>query len=57
MLKRILAINQAIRGEAFVGLDIATRDALIETLSQVKENLTIEEERAGALVEGAPAPP
>jgi MarR family transcriptional regulator, transcriptional regulator for hemolysin len=57
VLESILAINQAIRAEAFTGLDAAARDALIDTLAQIKDNLTIEEERAAALAaEEAAAP-
>ena len=56
VLERILEINLAIRSEAFVGLDAAQRDALIETLARIKDNLTIEEERAAALDEAEVAP-
>ncbi len=39
VLERILEINQAIRAEAFVGLPDAARDALIEALALIKDNL------------------
>jgi MarR family transcriptional regulator for hemolysin len=43
IVDRILAINQTIRAEAFQDLDPPTRDALIDTLSHVKDNLTAAE--------------
>jgi MarR family transcriptional regulator, transcriptional regulator for hemolysin len=44
IVERILDINQAIREEAFAGAALGTRDALIEALTAVKENLLREEE-------------
>jgi DNA-binding MarR family transcriptional regulator len=43
-VERILDINQMIREEAFAGAGPGTRDALIDALSIVKENLMREEE-------------
>ena len=58
VVEQILAINRAIREEAFVGLPPGTREALIEALAQVKENLALHEEAAGGgsdpIAEGAP---
>ena len=51
VLERILAINVAIRAEAFVGLDATARDALVDTLARVKDNLSMEEERAALVAE------
>jgi MarR family transcriptional regulator, transcriptional regulator for hemolysin len=56
VLKRILAINLAIRSEAFAGLDTAAREALVDALARVKGNLTIEEERTAMLDEADVAP-
>jgi len=50
VLDRILQINQDIRHDAFAGLPPAARDALIDTLAAIKDNLTMEE----ALAEPAP---
>jgi MarR family transcriptional regulator, transcriptional regulator for hemolysin len=44
VVERILDINQAIREEAFAGAAPGTRDALIDALAGVKENLMREEE-------------
>jgi MarR family transcriptional regulator for hemolysin len=44
VLARILEIDQEIRAEAFAGLPPGTRDALIDTLAVVKDNLATEEE-------------
>ena len=44
VLARILEIDQEIRAEAFAGLPPGTRDALIDTLAMVKDNLASEEE-------------
>ncbi|HXT82715.1 MAG TPA: MarR family transcriptional regulator [Acetobacteraceae bacterium] len=46
VLGRILQINQEIRAEAFNGLAPAARDALIDALALVKENLAMDEEIA-----------
>jgi MarR family transcriptional regulator, transcriptional regulator for hemolysin len=43
VVDRILAINQTIRAEAFGGLDRETREALIDTLSHIKDNLAAAE--------------
>lgn len=48
VLERILQINQEIRAEAFAGLPLATRDALIDALAQVKGNLAVEQEPGDA---------
>lgn len=47
VLKQILLINQEVRTEAFVGMDLDARETLIEMLATIKENLTVDEE-AGA---------
>jgi MarR family transcriptional regulator, transcriptional regulator for hemolysin len=44
VVESILDINQEIREEAFAGAAPGTREALIEALSLVKDNLTREEE-------------
>jgi MarR family transcriptional regulator for hemolysin len=46
VVKRILAINEAIRQEAFGGLAPKTRDAVINVLGQIKDNLVLQEEVA-----------
>ena len=46
VVARILAINEAIRDEAFAGLPPATRDVLIDVLSHIKRNLALKEEVA-----------
>ena len=46
VVERILAINEAIRREAFNGLPPSTRDALIDVLSQIKDRLALKEEVA-----------
>jgi MarR family transcriptional regulator for hemolysin len=46
VIERILAINEAIRREAFSGLPPRTRDALIDVLSQIKDKLALKEEVA-----------
>ena len=46
VIERILAINETIRQEAFSHLPPKTRDALIEVLGQIKDNLAIKEEVA-----------
>jgi len=46
VIERILAINETIRQEAFSHLPPKTRDALIEILWQIKDNLAIKEEAA-----------
>ena len=46
VVARILAINEAIRQEAFAGLPPPTRDALIDVLSHIKRNLALKEDVA-----------
>jgi MarR family transcriptional regulator, transcriptional regulator for hemolysin len=59
VVAQILAINRAIRQEAFVGLPPGTRETLVEALGLVKENLVFHEEEAaeaaGAGITAAPA--
>ncbi len=47
VVERILDINQAIREEAFAGLEPGTRIAMIAALGSIKDNLTLQEEKAG----------
>jgi MarR family transcriptional regulator, transcriptional regulator for hemolysin len=47
VVERILDINQAIREEAFAGLEPGTRVAMIAALGSIKDNLTLQEEAAG----------
>jgi DNA-binding MarR family transcriptional regulator len=60
VVERILDINQAIREEAFAGLSPGTRDAMVDALARVKENLALQEEaaedRAASSAEPAPEP-
>jgi MarR family transcriptional regulator for hemolysin len=51
VIKRILAINMAIREEACAGLTPAARTALIGTLERMKSNLDIAEDTAGEAAE------
>lgn len=46
VVERILAINEAIRQEAFGGLPSETREALIDALGRIKDNLVLQEEAA-----------
>ena len=46
VVERILAINEAIRQEAFSGLPPETRIALIDVLGRIKDNLVLQEEVA-----------
>ena len=46
VVERILAINETIRQESFGGLPPETREALIDVLSRVKDNLALQEEVA-----------
>jgi MarR family transcriptional regulator, transcriptional regulator for hemolysin len=46
VVERILEINMTIREEAFAGLGAGTRDALIDALGSVKDNLMLQEEAA-----------
>lgn len=48
VLESILRINQEIRAEAFAGMPQAMRDALIDALAQVKDNLAVEQEASNA---------
>jgi DNA-binding MarR family transcriptional regulator len=43
VIERILAINEAIRQEAFTGLPAATREVLLGGLGHVKSNLALKE--------------
>lgn len=52
LLARILAINEAIREEAFAGLPAETRALLVPALAHIKDNLALREEAADAA--GAP---
>jgi len=46
VIDRILAINEAIRNEAFGGLPPKTRDAIIDVLDHIKSNLALKEQAA-----------
>ena len=46
VVERILEINEAIRLEAFAALPPETRDALIDVLGQIKDNLALQEAAA-----------
>ena len=46
VVEQILAINDAIRLEAFAGVAPKTRDAMIDALGYVKDNLALKEETA-----------
>ena len=46
VIDRVLAINEAIRQEAFGGLSPKTRDLLIDVLGQIKSNLALKEQVA-----------
>jgi MarR family transcriptional regulator, transcriptional regulator for hemolysin len=46
VVERILAINEAIRQEAFGGLTAETREELIDALGRIKDNLVLQEEVA-----------
>jgi MarR family transcriptional regulator for hemolysin len=46
VVAQILAINQAIRDEAFAGLPLEARDAMLDLLGHIKENLALQEEMA-----------
>lgn len=46
VVEQILAINETIRHEAFGGLPPKTRDAVINVLGQIKDNLLLQEESA-----------
>lgn len=48
LLARILAINAAIREEAFAGLAAETRVLLVHALAQIKDNLALHEAAADA---------
>jgi MarR family transcriptional regulator, transcriptional regulator for hemolysin len=55
VVDRILAINEAIRHEAFGGLSPKMRDAVINVLGQIKDNLVLQEEAAGdRALDGSP---
>ena len=55
VVERILAINEAIRQEAFGGLPPKTRDAMIDVLAQIKDNLALQEEIIAERGSEAPA--
>ncbi len=55
VVERILGINEAIRHEAFGGLPPKTRDAVINVLAQIKDNLVLQEEVAGDRALDVPA--
>jgi hypothetical protein len=44
VVEQILAINKAIREEAFAGMPVHARDAVIDILDGVKGNLALREE-------------
>jgi MarR family transcriptional regulator, transcriptional regulator for hemolysin len=46
VVEQILAINEEIRQEAFGSISPKKRDALIEVLSQIKDNLALQEQSA-----------
>jgi MarR family transcriptional regulator, transcriptional regulator for hemolysin len=46
VVEQILAINQAIRDEALAGLPPEARDAVLDLLGHIKENLALHEELA-----------
>ena len=56
VLESILQINQEIRAEAFARIPPVARGAFIDALEQIKENLSVEELAAEALVETSPSP-
>jgi MarR family transcriptional regulator, transcriptional regulator for hemolysin len=60
VVRRILEINLTIREEAFAGLASGTRDAMIDALGSVKNNLMMQEEaadeRAASGAEATPEP-
>jgi MarR family transcriptional regulator for hemolysin len=47
VIARILALNEAIREEAFVGLEPETRALLVQVLGRIKDNLALHEAAAG----------
>jgi MarR family transcriptional regulator for hemolysin len=47
MIARILALNAAIREEAFAGLDMGTRGLVVQALGRIKDNLALHEATAG----------
>jgi MarR family transcriptional regulator for hemolysin len=53
VIERILAINEAIRLEAFASVPPETGDLLIEALGQIKDNLLLEEVACEPLREGS----
>lgn len=46
VVERILEINMSIREEAFAGLAVGAREAVIAALASVKDNLLLQEEAA-----------
>ena len=47
---QILAINKAIRDEAFAGMPAQARDTVIDILDGIKDNLALQEEAADSPV-------
>ena len=56
VIERILAINEAIRLEAFASVSPGTGDLLIEALGQIKDNLLLEEVACDRSREGSHEP-
>jgi MarR family transcriptional regulator for hemolysin len=56
VVERILAINEAIRQEAFASVPPETRDLLIEVLGQIKDSLLLEEVACDRSREGPQEP-
>lgn len=48
LLAHILAINEAIREEAFAGLPAETRALVVHALARIRDNLSLREAAAGA---------
>jgi MarR family transcriptional regulator, transcriptional regulator for hemolysin len=48
VIDQVMAINAAVREEACAGLSPAARQALLQTLTHMKENLALAEERENA---------
>jgi MarR family transcriptional regulator, transcriptional regulator for hemolysin len=51
VIERVMAINAAVREEACAGLSPAARQALMQALTHLKDNLTLAEERENAAAE------
>jgi len=50
VVTQILAINKAIRDEAFAGMPAQARDTVIDILDGIKDNLALQEEAADSPV-------